>query len=190
MVTLARWLNAAEHIWENKIVFGSRWLLAPAYLTLIFSLAILAYKCFEHLGGLLLHFRSADESQTTAEVLTLVDLILVMNLVLMVLFVGYVNFISIIRPEKAEDWPKWMGYLDYSGLKLQLIGSIIAISGIKLLRVFVDMIGADHIDLTRVLLMIGLHLTFVLSALIVAIVNKLSVKTAATAKSPHLESDS
>ena len=66
-----------------------------------------------------------------------------------------------------------MGYLDYSGLKIQLIGSIIAISGIKLLRVFVDMTDAPDVDMKRTVLMIALHVTFLVSALVLAVVNKM-----------------
>jgi uncharacterized protein (TIGR00645 family) len=167
------WLNVIEDIWENRIVFGARWLLAPAYFVLVLCLAALSYKVFEEFIRLIIHIGVLDGARVTAHVLLIVDLILVMNLVLMVLFVGYVNFVSIIRPDKGEDWPKWMGYLDYTGLKIQVIGSIIAISAISLLRVFVDLVDADHIDVVRVLLMVGVHLTFVISALVLATVNKL-----------------
>jgi uncharacterized protein (TIGR00645 family) len=170
------WKEDTEHFWENNIIFRSRWLLAPAYFFLVCSLGILVYKTGEEFVVLLASVHHFDESRATAQVLVIVDMILVMNLVLMVLFVGYANFVSVINPEKAEDWPKWMGYLDYSGLKIQLIGSIIAISGIKLLRVFVDMVEAPNVDMTRIVLMISLHLTFVLSALILAIVNRLRDK--------------
>jgi uncharacterized protein (TIGR00645 family) len=80
------------------------------------------------------------QTKAIAQVLVLVDLILVMNLVLMVIFVGYVNFVSPIHPSatRKEDWPKWMGHLDYSGLKVQLLGSIIAVSSISILRILVD----------------------------------------------------
>jgi uncharacterized protein (TIGR00645 family) len=166
----------AEHFWENQIIFGARWLLAPAYLVLVFALAVLTYKTGEEFVELVLHLHQFDESRTTAQILVIVDIILVMNLILMVLFVGYANFVSVIHPDKKEDWPKWMGYLDYSGLKIQLIGSIIAISGIKLLRVFVDMNESPLIDMNRIMLMIALHVTFLLSALVLAVVNKLKDK--------------
>jgi uncharacterized protein (TIGR00645 family) len=180
---LRGWLRAAEHFWENYIIFGARWVLAPAYLILVFALLVLAFKTVEEFFNLIIQVRQSDEARSTAQVLVIIDLILVMNLVLMVLFVGYVNFVSIIDPEREEDWPKWMGYLDYSGLKIQVIGSIIAISAIKLLRVFVDMTESDHVDIPRVVIMISLHITFVVSALILAIVNKLSVKRSASHES-------
>jgi uncharacterized protein (TIGR00645 family) len=173
----SKFTQFAEDFWENQIIFRARWLLAPAYLFLVFALAVLTYKTGEEFLELLLHLRQFDESRTTAQILVIVDIILVMNLILMVLFVGYANFVSVIHPDKQEDWPKWMGYLDYSGLKIQLIGSIIAISGIKLLRVFVDMTEAPQVDMNRILLMIALHVTFLFSALVLAVVNKLKDKS-------------
>lgn len=167
------WFARAENFWENRIIFGARWLLAPAYLTLVLALAVLAYKTVEEFFELFSHLRKYDEARTVAQVLVIIDIVLVMNLVLMVLMVGYVNFVSVITFERKEDAPKWLGYLDYSGLKIQLIGSIIAISGIMLLRVFVDMIDSDKMDVTKIVLMMSLHMTFVVSALILALVNKL-----------------
>jgi uncharacterized protein (TIGR00645 family) len=169
----SRLIQITEDFWENQVIFRARWLLAPAYLFLVLSLAVLTYKTGEEFVELVLHLHQFDESRTTAQILVIVDIILVMNLILMVLFVGYANFVSVIHPDKQEDWPKWMGYLDYSGLKIQLIGSIIAISGIKLLRVFVDMTDNPQVDTNRIMLMIALHVTFLLSAIVLAVVNKL-----------------
>ena len=170
-------IERAEYFWEHRIVFGSRWLLAPAYCVLVFVLAVLAYKTVEEFIELLSSWHNADEARAIAQVLVIVDIVLVMNLVLMVLFVGYENFVSRIdfkRFEKSVDRPLWLGHLDYSGLKIQLIGSVIAISSILLLRLFVDMIDPNaNPNTAKVILMIALHVTFVASALILAIVNKL-----------------
>jgi len=168
----------AENIWEDKIIFGARWLLAPAYGVLVLVLAVLAYKAVEEFWELLVRWRNADEARAIAQVLVIVDIVLVMNLVLMMLFVGYQNFVSRVKSfdeAVSVDAPSWLGLLDYSGLKIQLIGSIIAISGIMLLRVFVDMLDAETTDVTKIVLMMSLHMTFVLSALILAIVNRLKV---------------
>lgn len=168
----------AENIWEDKIIFGARWLLAPAYGVLVLVLAVLAYKAVEEFWELLVRWRNADEARAIAQVLVIVDIVLVMNLVLMMLFVGYQNFVSRVKSfdeAVSVDAPSWLGLLDYSGLKIQLIGSIIAISGIMLLRVFVDMLDAEKTDVTKIVLMMSLHMTFVLSALILAIVNRLKI---------------
>jgi uncharacterized protein (TIGR00645 family) len=167
-------MDQIEDALENKIIFGSRWLLAPVYVILVCTLAVLCYETIEEFVQLIFTLHKYEEARAIAQILVIVDLVLVMNLILMVLFVGYVNFVSVIHPKKIEDWPKWLGTLDYSGLKIQLLGSIIAISAINLLRVFVDL--SDQripFDLTRILLMIGILLTFLVSALIMAIVNKL-----------------
>jgi uncharacterized protein (TIGR00645 family) len=166
-------LKRLENFWESKIVFGARWLLAPAYGVLVLVLIILTYKTIEEFWELLARWRNADEARAIAQVLVIVDIVLVMNLVLMVLFVGYDNFVSKINFNKSEDSPNWLGLLDYSGLKIQLLGSVIAISVIMLLRVFVDMIDAEKVDITKVMLMISIHMTFVASAIAMAIVNKL-----------------
>jgi uncharacterized protein (TIGR00645 family) len=167
------WRDHAEDVWENKVVFGSRWLLAPAYLMLVLVLAVLAYKTVEEFFQLLIQLQTFNEVRAIAQILIIVDIVLVMNLVLMVLFVGYINFVSIINFKKIEDKPVWLGSLDYSGLKIQLIGSIIAISGIMLLRVFIDTIDTNQFDTMKILLLISLHMTFVISALVLAMVNKL-----------------
>jgi uncharacterized protein (TIGR00645 family) len=168
-------IEKIESFWEDKIIFGSRWLLAPAYGVLVLVLAVLSYKAVEEFWELLIKWRNADEARAIAQVLVIVDIVLVMNLVLMVLFVGYQNFVSKVKSFEEEvsvDAPSWLGLLDYSGLKIQLIGSIIAISGIMLLRLFVDMLDSDKTDVTKIVLMMSLHMTFVISALILAIVNR------------------
>jgi uncharacterized protein (TIGR00645 family) len=108
-------------------------------------------------------------------VLIIVDLILVMNLVLMVLFVGYVNFVSKIHPpdEREEDWPEWMEYLDYSGLKVQLLGSIIAVSAISILRMVVELSAGAPVRREEFLWICVFHTIFLVSVLVIAVVNKL-----------------
>ena len=103
-----------------------------------------------------------------------------MNLVLMIMFVGYVNFVSVIRAKKSEDWPEWMGALDYSGLKIQVLGSIIAIAAIKLLRAYLDLSSAGKVDTERLMWMTIINITFVFSVLILSASNRLHVKAEAS----------
>jgi len=94
-------------------------------------------------------------------VLGLIDLSLAGNLVVIVIFSGYENFVSKIHTENAEDRPSWMGTLDFSGLKMKLIGSIVAISAISLLRAFMTLTEHDvPVDEPRLRWMLMLHLTF------------------------------
>ena len=164
---------------ENRLeagIFGARWMLAPAYLMLFGCIAVLTWKSIEEFFELLFNLKVFAEGRTISQVLTIVDLILVMNLVLMVLFVGYVNFISKIHPpeHREEDWPEWMEYLDYSGLKVQLLGSIIAVSSINILREVVEL-GANRaaLETDRFIWLTIFHSIFLLSVLVIAIVNKL-----------------
>ena len=121
-------------------LFWTRWLLAPAYFVLTACLAVLAWKVFEEFWQLIIGLQRFNETQAILQVLTIVDLVLVLNLVLMIAFVGYENFVSKVHPTDAEDWPAWARLLDYAGLKVQLLGSIIAITSIKMLREFVALI--------------------------------------------------
>ena len=101
-------------------------------------------------------------------VLGLIDLSLAGNLVVIVIFSGYENFVSKINTENAEDRPSWMGTLDFSGLKMKLIGSIVAISAISLLKSFMTLGQAETFDSERIKWLLLLHLTFVVSGLLFA----------------------
>jgi uncharacterized protein (TIGR00645 family) len=176
-VTVGRKLIRVTEAQIELAIFRTRWLLAPAYLVLCGCLAVLCYKTLEEFYELLTRLVRFAEVTTIVQVLNIVDLVLIMNLVLMVLFVGYVNFVSKIHPkeERKEDWPKWMGFLDYSGLKVQLMGSVIAVSSVKLLRVFEGLFEGGEVDGNRIFWMIVLQSIFLGSALAIAIVNKLKV---------------
>ena len=163
-----------EQMFEDRIIFGSRWILAPSYLILILVLVALCYKTGEEFVQFVRDFQIFQENTAIIQALTIVDIVLVMNLVLMIMLVGYINFVSQIHPSKGEDWPEWTRHLDYSGLKLQLLGSITAIAAIVLLRQILLLSQPEStVDVPRIVMMIGITLTFVSSALIVAIVNKI-----------------
>lgn len=178
--TLKRTENRVE-----AIIFGTRWLLAPAYIVLIGCLAMLMYKTFEEFVQLLLGVHVFAEGQAISQVLVIVDLILVMNLVLMVLFVGYVNFVSKVHPpeEREEDWPEWMEYLDYSGLKVQVLGSVIAVSAINILRLAVELTTGGPARREEFIWICVFHLIFLASVLVIAIVNKLKEPAELAARS-------
>ena len=108
-------------------------------------------------------------------VLHIVDLALIGNLVLMILFAGYENFVSKIGAARAsEDKPSWMGKVDFSGLKLKLVGSIVAISGINLLETFLDLENHNDRD---VYWQIVIHLVFVGSGVLLAMMDYIASKT-------------
>lgn len=174
MVT-KRWQDRMEHAFEEAL-FWTRWILAPAYLVLAACLVVLTYKVLEEFWQLIWGLRLFNETQAILQVLTVVDLVLVLNLVLMITFVGYENFVSKVHPSDAEDWPPWTQKLDYAGLKVQLMGSIIAIASIKLLREFVAIIDVGSINRDRLTWMVVLYVAFLVAALIIAVINKLKVE--------------
>jgi len=163
--------NAVEKVLE-AILFKSRWLLAPFYVGLVLSLLLLLGAFIAELAHFmpqLLDLANIDPEQVILAVLSLIDLSLAGNLVVIVIFSGYENFVSKINTENAEDRPSWMGTLDFSGLKMKLIGSIVAISAISLLRAFMTLTEDGAVlDERKLLWMLILHLTFVGSGLMFA----------------------
>jgi uncharacterized protein (TIGR00645 family) len=162
--------NLLETVLEQTL-FKSRWLLAPFYLGMVISLLMLLAAFVAELIHAVPQAitLSADPEQVILAVLSLIDLSLAGNLVVIVIFSGYENFVSKINTENAEDRPSWMGTLDFSGLKMKLIGSIVAISAISLLRAFMTLTEeGTPLDEPRLRWMVLLHLTFVVSGLLFA----------------------
>ena len=163
--------NRIEKALET-VLFRARWLLAPFYLGLVLSLlALLGAFAAElaHMLPMLLHPLAIDPETIILAVLGLIDLSLAGNLVVIVIFSGYENFVSKINTENDEDRPDWMGTLDFSGLKMKLIGSIVAISAISLLRAFMTLTETGTpLDEPRLRWLVTLHITFVVSGLLFA----------------------
>ena len=150
----------------ETIIYGSCWLMAPVYLGLIAALAILIITFFRELYLQAPLILEMDETDIILLVLTLVDLSLAGNLVLIILFTGYESFVSKIElAHKDRDRPDWMGTLDFSGLKIKLIASIVAISGIHLLKIFMNLGNYTEEQLRWYVI---IHLTFIFSGVAVA----------------------
>lgn len=167
-----------ESLIEN-LMFRSRWILAPMYLGLVGGLVFLLIKFGQEFFHISMHIFSASEREVVLSVLALVDMTLVANLLIMVIFSGYENFVSKIDVANHEDRPDWMGKVDYSGLKLKLIGSIVAISSIDLLKAFMHQADPSVTPLTDSQLgwMIGIHATFIISGVLFAIMDKVAEST-------------
>ncbi len=163
-------MKQLEHGLEY-FIFASRWLLAPFYVGLIVAIAILLFKFMQKLFYILPQVPSSTDSEMILAVLTLVDISLVANLLLMVTFAGYENFVSKIDFDKNIDRPEWMGKVDYSGLKIKLIASIVAISGIELLKAFVNVQDFTNEQLAW---KTGIHLTFVVSGVMLVWMDKIA----------------
>lgn len=156
-------------------LFRSRWLLAPFYVGLVIALATLLVVFVRELIGAVPAMLSLDAEQIILSVLTLIDLSLAGNLVLIVIFSGYENFVSKIDTGKSEDRPSWMGTLDFSGLKMRLIGSMVAISAISLLRSFVGLTEpGTEVNEQRLFWLVALHVTFLFSGVMFAFMDWLA----------------
>ena len=161
----------------ERFIFGSRWLMAPFYVGLIGALGALMVKFVQELFHLLPDVLELKDGEVILGVLTLVDLSLAGNLLLMVIFSGYENFVSKIDVGDHRDRPDWMGKVDFGGLKLKLIASIVAISGIHLLKSFMNVENVSRDDL---LWLVILHMAFVTSGVLLALMDWIVAKA-----SPH-----
>jgi len=155
----------------ERTLFASRWLMAPFYLGLCIALLLLLIK----FGQEIVHFAplvfSLSEADLVLAILSLIDLSLAGNLILLVVFSGYENFVSKIDIGDHKDRPDWMGKVDYSGLKLKLVASIVAISAIQLLRAFMNVQQMDRVDLAW---LVGIHMAFVISGVLLALMDRLT----------------
>jgi uncharacterized protein (TIGR00645 family) len=158
----------------EKGIFGGRWLLAPLYIGLLLSMFPLLFRFFKDFIGLVKMSANADMHLVTLEVLELLDTVLLGNLIIIILFSGYENFVSKINvAEQSEDRPYWMGRVDFSGLKIKLIGSLVAISVIELLK---DFMQEGEFDSKREMWRVGIHLTFVISGVLFALMDLIADK--------------
>ena len=168
-------MKLIEQLLED-VMFRSRWVLAPMYIGLVGGLGLMLVKFVQEFVHIIEHIVDAPEQEVVLSILGLVDITLVANLLIMVIFSGYENFVSKIDVANHEDRPEWMGKVDYSGLKLKLIGSIVAISAIDVLKAFVHQstVGIEHLSNTQMAWMVGIHFTLILSGVLFAIMDKIS----------------
>jgi uncharacterized protein (TIGR00645 family) len=156
----------------ESLIFNSRWLMAPFYLGLVVSLAVLLLKFCMLLFEFIVHAPGSKESDIILGVLSLIDVSLTGNLILIVVFSGYENFVSKIDPGGHPDWPDWMTKIHFGGLKQKLLASIVAISAIQVLKAFMNI---DTVfEPSRLAWLVGVHLLFVVSAFMLAISDRWS----------------
>lgn len=159
-----------ERIFE-RVMYSARWLLAPIYLGLSLALLALGIKFFTELFHVLPHIMSVSEMDLILLVLSLVDISLVGGLIVMVMFSGYENFVSQLDLDEGDDKLNWLGKLDTGSLKNKVAASIVAISSIHLLKVFMN---AEKIADEKLLWYVVIHLTFVVSAFAMGYLDKLT----------------
>nr|WP_256663526.1 TIGR00645 family protein [Pseudomonas sp. C27(2019)] len=162
----------------EKVIFNSRWILAPFYLGLVLGVFLLFIKFAQELWHLATHVVTASEADVIVGVLALVDMSLVGSLLLMIIFSGYEIFISKIDTGDHKDRPDWIGKVDFSGLKLKVIGAIVAISAIDLLKSFMDIsLTMNDADTNSLKWKVIIHMAFVVSGVLFAIMDKVAGDT-------------
>ena len=161
--------SRTEEIFE-KGLFATRWILAPIFLGLSLALLALGVKFFQAAWEVFHHLLELEEADLVLTVLAMIDIVLVSSLIVMVMFSGYENFVSAIDA-KGSDSLNWLGKLDAATLKLKVAASIVAISSIHLLRVFMKV---EETDNDKIMWYVLVHLTFVVSAVLLGILDKMS----------------
>ncbi|OIN05556.1 TIGR00645 family protein [Oceanisphaera psychrotolerans] len=159
-----------ERFAEN-LLYASRWLLAPIYFGLSLAVLALAIKFFQEVFHLLPHVFSIAEAELILVILSLIDMALVGGLLVMVMISGYENFVSQLDIDENKEKLNWLGKMDSGSLKMKVAASIVAISSIHLLKVFMN---AQNIADNKLLWYVVIHMTFVLSAFAMGFLDKMT----------------
>jgi uncharacterized protein (TIGR00645 family) len=155
----------------ERLLYASRWLLAPIYIGLSLALLALGIKFFQEAYHLITHALTMKEADLVLVTLSLVDIALVGGLIVMVMLSGYENFVSAIDFREGEEKLDWLGKLDAGSLKQKVAAAIVAISSIHLLKAFMN---TPQIDNDKLMWYVIIHMTFVISALGMALVDRLN----------------
>jgi len=159
-----------ERFVENAM-YASRWLLAPIYFGLSLAVLALSVKFFQELYHILPQIFSLTEADVILKLLSLIDMALVGGLLVMVMISGYENFVSQLDIDEGKEKLDWLGKMDSSSLKMKVAASIVAISSIHLLRMFMD---AQQIENEKRMWYVIIHMTFVASAFAMGYLDKLT----------------
>jgi uncharacterized protein (TIGR00645 family) len=170
--------HTAERVFEQGL-FASRWLMAPMYAGLVVTLLMLLVIFLRDLAYYAPQALTMTAEQGILVVLTFIDLTLAANLLLIVIFSGYESFVSKLDVDTGDDRPGWMGKVDFGGLKMKLVASIVAISGIHLLKRFMEIgePGGRPMDEGHLYWLVVIHLSFVASGVLLAVMDWLQAKS-------------
>jgi len=160
----------------EQLLYRSRWILAPIYLGLSVALIALGIKFFQEVIHLIVHIIALKEADMVLVVLSLIDMAMVGGLIVMVMMSGYENFVSTLDVSEDEEKLSWLGKMDSSSLKAKIAASIVAISSIHLLKVFMN---TENINNDKILWYVILHITFVLSAFAMGVLDMLAARARA-----------
>jgi uncharacterized protein (TIGR00645 family) len=154
----------------ERVLFASRWLLAPLYLGLAALLVVFAVHFVREIIHLFENILVAKETDAVLGALSMIDLVLIAGLVVMVMLSGYENFISRLDIGATEKTISWLGKLDSGTLKLKVAATIVAISAIQLLKGFMEV---ETLSNDKLMWLTIIHLTFVVSALLLAVMERI-----------------
>ena len=161
-------MKKVESLFES-FIFASRWIQAPVYGGLVVASALYTYKFIVELIHLTSQINSITEEYLMLGVLTLVDVSMVLNLLIMVIVGGYATFVSRMNLENHEDRPDWLQKIDAGTLKVKLAGALVGISGIHLLKTFINI---SNKNMDQVMWQVIIHVVFLFSALMLAYTEK------------------
>lgn len=160
----------------SQMIFFSRWLQAPLYLGLIVAQGVYVYQFIHELWRLVMQVGQIDEKQIMLAVLGLIDVVMIANLLIMVIIGGYETFVSRLLIQGHPDQPEWLSHVNAGVLKVKLATALIGISSIHLLKTFIEM-GSAMVSAESAFWQIMIHITFVFSALFLALTDKISTST-------------
>lgn len=161
-------MKKLENLFES-VIFASRWVQAPIYGGLIVGAGLYTYKFLLELIHLCATVGTISEEVLMLGILTLVDISMVLNLLIMVIIGGYATFVSRMHLDEHEDRPDWLEKIDAGTLKVKLAGALVGISGIHLLKSFININNKDY---DQVKWQIIIHAVFLFSTLLLAFTEK------------------
>ncbi|KVF68969.1 TIGR00645 family protein [Burkholderia diffusa] len=156
------------------LIFMSRWLQVPLYLGLIVAQAVYVFLFLKEVWHLLSHATSLDEISVMLAVLGLIDVVMISNLLIMVIVGGYETFVSRLGIEGHPDEPEWLDHVNAGVLKVKLSMALISISSIHLLKTFIN---PDQHTTHAIMWQVIIHVSFLVSALVMAWVDRLTTHT-------------
>lgn len=168
-------MSAGDTIERNfeRALFAARWLVVPIYIGLVFCLIVLVVIVVKYIILIALELPHINVHDAIVATLSFIDLTLIANLVLIVLFTGYASFVSKLNIDDYEDKPGWLDKVDFSGLKLKLFASIAAITGIELLKAFMDLRETGVVNAQLIRWLVIIHGVFLVTTVAAAVSQRL-----------------
>ncbi|RFD20827.1 TIGR00645 family protein [Komagataeibacter melaceti] len=154
----------------ERLFFRARWICAPLYFGLTAGLLVILVKFLQTAWVLVRDSYTLEFDDVFVGILDMIDLVLLANLLLIVMFAGYENFVSKLDVRNHRDFPDWIGHVTFGDIKIKLMASIVAMSAIHVLA---DFIRVNEISSRTLGWSVGIHLAFVVSGLLLALMDRM-----------------